>query len=312
MAKRPEIKLPSAADIFSTQEERDAERNGAVVEIATSSMDAFPSHPYSVRDDAAMAELVASIEDHGVDTPLLLRPADEGRYTIISGHRRKHAADLIGLDSLPAIIRDMTDDDAIIAMADANLQRPVILPSEKARSYKMKLDAMKRKAGRPSANGAPEEHHLRGIKSIDALAEQAGESREQIRRYIRVAELSPDLQRLMDSGRMKMRPAVELSYLSPEEQEKVYRVICAEQCTPSHEQAKRIRMMHENDAITDMNLIDLMQESKPNQAEVVRIRKERIERLIPEGASREDIENRVIMGLELLTRIEQQKAAKAV
>lgn len=312
MAKRPEIKLPSAADIFSTQEERDAERNGAVVEIATSSMDAFPSHPYSVRDDAAMAELVASIEDHGVDTPLLLRPADEGRYTIISGHRRKHAADLIGLDSLPAIIRDMTDDDAIIAMADANLQRPVILPSEKARSYKMKLDAMKRKAGRPSANGAPEEHHLRGIKSIDALAEQAGESREQIRRYIRVAELSPDLLRLMDSGRMKMRPAVELSYLSPEEQEKVYRVICAEQCTPSHEQAKRIRIMHENDAITDMNLIDLMQESKPNQAEVVRIRKERIERLIPEGASREDIENRVIMGLELLTRIEQQKAAKAV
>ncbi|WP_276666771.1 ParB/RepB/Spo0J family partition protein [Senegalimassilia anaerobia] len=312
MAKRPEIKLPSAADIFSTQEERDAERNGAVVEIATSSMDAFPDHPYSVRDDEAMTELVASIEDHGVDTPLLLRPADEGRYTIISGHRRKHAADLIGLDHLPAIIRDMTDDDAIIAMADANLQRPVILPSEKARSYKMKLDAMKRKAGRPSENGAPEEHHLRGIKSIDLLAEQAGESREQIRRYIRIAELSPDLLKLMDSGRMKMRPAVELSYLTPEEQEKVYRVICAEQCTPSHEQAKRIRMMHENDAITDMSLIDLMQESKPNQAEVVRIRKERIERLIPEGASREDIENRVIMGLELLARIEQQKAAKAV
>lgn len=312
MAKRPEIKLPSAADIFSTQEERDAERNGAVVEIATSSMDAFPSHPYSVRDDEAMAELVASIEDHGVVTPLLLRPADEGRYTIISGHRRKHAADLIGLDYLPAIIRDMTDDDAIIAMADANLQRPVILPSEKARSYKMKLDAMKRKAGRPAENSAPEEHHLRGVKSIDFLAEQSGESREQIRRYIRIAELNPDLLRLMDSGRMKMRPAVELSYLTPDEQEKVYRVICAEQCTPSHEQAKRIRMMHESDAITDMNLIDLMQESKPNQAEVVRIRKERIERLIPEGASREDIENRVIMGLELLTRIEQQKAAKVV
>ena len=153
---------------------------------------------------------------------------------------------------------------------------------------------------------------MRGVKSIDFLAEQSGESREQIRRYIRIAELNPDLLRLMDSGRMKMRPAVELSYLTPDEQEKVYRVICAEQCTPSHEQAKRIRMMHESDAITDMNLIDLMQESKPNQAEVVRIRKERIERLIPEGASREDIENRVIMGLELLTRIEQQKAAKVV
>lgn len=312
MAKKLNIPLPSAADIFSTQEERDAEANGAVVEIATTSMDTFPNHPYSVRDDDAMAELVASIEDHGVDTPLLLRPSEDGRYTIISGHRRKRAADLLGLEMLPAIIRDMSDEEAIIAMADANLQRPVILPSEKARSYKMKLDAMRRKAGRPSENGAPVEHHLRGKKSIDILADQAGESREQIRRYIRVAELSPDLLRLMDSGRMKMRPAVEISYLTPEEQEKVYQVICAEQCTPSHEQAKRMRKMHEDGEITDMSLIDLMQESKPNQAEVVRIRKERIGHLVPEGASREDIENMIVMGLELLVRIEQQKAAKAV
>lgn len=310
MARRPEIKLPSAADIFSTQEERDAERNGAVVEIATSLMDAFPDHPYGIRDDEAMAELVASIEGHGVDTPLLLRPADGGRYTIISGHRRKHAAELIGLDSLPAIVRDMTDDEAIIAMADANLQRPEILPSEKARSYKMKLDAMRRKAGRPAENGAPEEHHLRGVKSIDVLAEQSGESREQIRRYVRIADLIPALLGLMDEGKMKMRPAVELSYLSAEEQEKVYEAMRAEQCTPSHEQAKRIRKMHKDDAITDVALIDLMRESKPNQAEVIRLRKDRIDRLVPEGSSKEDIESRIIKGLELLLRLEQSKAAK--
>lgn len=306
---RLDIKLPSAADIFSTQEERDAEANGAITKVPIGLIDPFPNHPFRVCDDDAMAELVSSIGQVGVLAPVILRPTASGRYVMVSGHRRKHAAEVLGIDSLPAFVREMSDDEAIIAMADANLQRPEILPSEKARAYKMKLGAMRRKAGRPSKNDAPEEHLLRGVKSIDALAEQAGESREQIRRYVRIADLIPALLGLMDEGKMKMRPAVELSYLSAEEQEKVFEAIRAEQCTPSHEQARRIRKMHENGSITDASLERLMREGKPNQAEVVRIRKDRISGLVPQGASNGEIESRILKGLELLLKLEQQSKA---
>lgn len=310
MTKRPEIKLPSATDIFSTQEERDAEANGAIREIEIALMDPFPDHPYAVRDDEAMVELISSISQVGILDPVLLRPTDDGRYEIVSGHRRKHAAETLGIQTLPAYIRDMSEDEAIIAMTDANLQRPEILPSEKARAYKMKLEAMKRKAGRPTENGAPVEHLLRGVKSIDALAEQAGESREQIRRYIRIAELIPDLLRLMDEGRMKMRPAVELSYLSETEQMKVFQLIESEACTPSHDQARRIRKLSDSSELTDANLSSIMQESKPNQAEVVRINKDRIANLLPIGATNSEIEQRIIYALEALLRLEQAKASK--
>lgn len=310
MAKRPEIKLPSAADIFSTQEERDAETNGAIREVEIALMDPFPDHPYGVRDDEAMVELVSSISQVGVLDPLLLRPTDDGRYVIVSGHRRKHAAKTLGIEALPAYIREMSDDEAIIAMTDANLQRPEILPSEKARAYKMKLEAMKRKAGRPTENGAPVEHLLRGVKSIDVLAEQVGESREQIRRYVRIAGLIPGLLKLMDEGRMKMRPAVELSYLSKDDQEKVLECIRSEACTPSHDQARRIRKLSDSDGFTDSSVAAIMQESKPNQVEVVRINRSRISKLIPADATNNEIEQRIIRALETLLRFEQAKAAQ--
>lgn len=310
MAKRPEIKLPSASDIFSTQEERDAETNGAIHEIRIALMDPFPNHPYGIRDDEAMVELISSISQVGVIDPVLLRPIDNGRYMIVSGHRRKHAAETLGIDAIPSYVRDMTDDEAIIAMTDANLQRPEILPSEKARAYKMKLEAMKRKAGRPSENGAPVEHLLRGVKSIDALAEQVGESREQIRRYVRVADLIAGLLDLMDSGSMKMRPAVELSYLAKADQEKVLALIESEACTPSHDQARRMRKLSESGELTDVAISSIMQESKPNQAEVVRINKDRIADLLPMGATNNEIEQRIIRALEALLRLEKAKADK--
>lgn len=310
MAKRPEIKLPSAADIFSTQEERDAEANGVIREVGIALMDPFPDHPYGIRDDEAMVELVSSISQVGVLDPLLLRPTDDGRYVIVSGHRRKHAAEVLGIEALPAYIREMTDDEAIIAMTDANLQRPEILPSEKARAYKMKLEAIKRKAGRPTENGAPVEHLLRGVKSIDVLAEQVGESREQIRRYVRIADLIPGLLKLMDEGRMKMRPAVELSYLSQGDQEKVLECIGSEACTPSHDQARRIRKLSDSDGLTDSSVAAIMQESKPNQVEVVRINKSRISKLVPADATNYEIEQRIIRALETLLRFEQAKAAQ--
>lgn len=305
-----DISLPAAADIFSTQAERDAESSGSVREIDIALMDPFPEHPYAVRDDEAMVELVSSISQVGVLNPLLLMPAKEGRYVIVSGHRRKHAAETLGLSKLPAYIRELTDDEAIIAMADANLQRPIILPSEKARAYKMKLGAMKRKAGRPSDNGAPAEHLLRGIKSIDILAEQAGESREQIRRYIRIADLVPELLELMDSGRMKMRPAVELSYLTEDEQREVCELIGSEACTPSHAQARRMRALSESGNLTGSIMASIMRESKPNQAEVVRISRDRIAGLLPPGATNSEIETRIIRALETLLRIEKAKAAR--
>lgn len=310
MAKRPEIKLPSAADIFSTQEERDAEANGAIREIEISLMDSFPDHPYGIRDDEAMVELVSSISQVGIIDPLLLRPIGGGRFVIVSGHRRKHAAETLGIETLPAYIREMSDDEAIIAMTDANLQRPEILPSEKARAYKMKLEAMKRKAGRPTENGALVEHLLRGVKSIDVLADQVGESREQIRRYVRIADLIPGLLKLMDEGRMKMRPAVELSYLSQDDQEKVLECIGSEACTPSHDQARRIRKLSDSDGLTDSSVAAIMQESKPNQVEVVRISKSRISKLIPADATNYEIEQRIIRALETLLRFEQAKAAQ--
>lgn len=306
------IVLPAAADIFSTQEERDQRELGsaAATEVAIDRMVPFPDHPYSVRDDDAMVELISSISQVGILNPLLLRPIEGDRYMVVSGHRRKRAAEVLGMDTLPAIVRDMTDDEAIIAMADANLQRPEILPSEKARAYKMKLEAMKRKAGRPAENGAPEEHLLRGVKSIDALAEQTGESREQIRRYVRVAGLIPDLLELMDEGRMKMRPAVELSYLSGREQELVFDAMSAEACTPSHDQAKRIRKMAETGELDEDAVVRLMRESKPNQEEALKIRMSLLSDLMPKGLAKKDAIARVLKALELLNQLERAKAAK--
>lgn len=209
--RKSDFALPTLDDLFSTQEERDEARLEKIRDIPLDLIDDFPDHPFHVRDDEDMVQLVESIKTNGVLTPAVLRQKEDGRYEIVSGHRRKRACELAGLTTLRSEIKDLTRDEAVVYMVESNFQRTTILPSEKAFAYKMRLEAMKRQAGRPQQeNGAPVGHHS---KSRDILAEESGESREQIRRYIRLTNLVPELLELVDEGRIKMRPAVELSYL---------------------------------------------------------------------------------------------------
>jgi ParB family chromosome partitioning protein len=224
------------ADLFTTQEQRDDAKREKVFDIPLAEIDDFPDHPFQVRQDDAMAAMVDSVKAVGIQTPAIARQKDDGRYELISGHRRKLAAMLAGLETMPIIVRDLTRDEAIIAMVDANLQRETILPSEKAKSYKMKLDAMKRQAGRPANNCVPVGHDFEGKRSREILADNSPDSNTQIQRYIRLTELIPQMLQLVDEGKIALRPAVELSHLSPESQELVLDAMECEDCTPSHAQ----------------------------------------------------------------------------
>ena len=242
--RKSDFALPTLDDLFSTQEERDEARLEKIRDIPLDLIDDFPDHPFHVRDDEDMVQLVESIKTNGVLTPAVLRQKEDGRYEIVSGHRRKRACELAGLTTLRSEIKDLTRDEAVVYMVESNFQRTTILPSEKAFAYKMRLEAMKRQAGRPQQeNGAPVGHHS---KSRDILAEESGESREQIRRYIRLTNLVPELLELVDEGRIKMRPAVELSYLDEDSQRDVVEQIDINDCTPSHDQTIRMRKMFES------------------------------------------------------------------
>lgn len=236
MAKGREIKLPlpAAADLFSTQEERDEAEREVIKNIPLVEISDFPNHPYKVKQDESMLELVASIQEKGVLNPALLRPKPEGGYEMVAGHRRKLASELAGKTDMPCIVRNLTDDEATIIMVDSNLQREKILPSEKAFAYKMKLDAMKRQAGRPSKNSATVLPNYGGKSSRQLLAEEVGESHEQIRKYIRLTELIKPILDMVDEGKIAMRPAVELSYLPKEQQQVLFDTMEQEDCTPSH------------------------------------------------------------------------------
>ena len=246
--------LPSVDDLFSTEEERAEARLEKVVNLSPAEISDFPNHPFKVRMDEAMQEMTESVKQYGVLVPTLVRPKPEGGYEMVAGHRRKKAADLAGLAEIPCIVRQLTDDEATIIMVDSNLQREQILPSEKAFAYKMKLDAIKRQAGRPSKeNGATVLPHFSGKKSREILAEQSGESHEQIRKYIRLTHLIPEILELVDNSVLKdqemlqiaMRPAVELSYLRKEEQADLFAIMDEMDCTPSHAQAIKMRQMSE-------------------------------------------------------------------
>lgn len=221
MAKKNELDfhLPSADDLFSTQEEREDAKLKRIYEISLDEIDPFPKHPFKVKEDEDMKTLVDSIKEFGVLTPATVRRKEDGRYELLSGHRRKRACELAGLDTLRCEVVELDKDAATIFMVDSNLQRTTILPSEKAFSYKMRLDAMKRQAGRPSVNSAPVEQNFKGITSRDALAKELGESSEQIRRYIRLTYLIPKLLEMVDEGKIALRPAVEISYLPRDMQE---------------------------------------------------------------------------------------------
>ncbi len=230
----------------------------------------FPNHPFKVRDDEAMQETTESIRQYGVLVPAIVRPCEDGGYEIIAGHRRRHGSELAGLSAMPCIVRQMDDDTATILMVDSNIQRENILPSERAQAYKMKLEAIRRKAGRPAkeSENLPEEnggqvgHNLRGVKTRDLLAENSNDSARTIQRYIRLTELSPELQQMVDEKKIGMTPAVEISYLKPEEQQMLLTAIDSEQATPSLSQAQRMKKLSRDGKLNDDTMLDIMMEQK--------------------------------------------------
>ena len=304
--------LPSADDLFSTEEERAEARLEKVVNLSPAEISDFPNHPFKVRMDAAMQGMTESVKQYGVLVPTLVRPKSEGGYEMVAGHRRKKAADLAGLAEIPCIVRQLTDDEATIIMVDSNLQREQILPSEKAFAYKMKLDAMKRQAGRPRKdNSAPLGPNLIGTRSNLELAAESPDSKTQIQRYIRLTHLIPEILELVDNSVLKdpamlqiaMRPAVELSYLRKEEQADLFAIMDEMDCTPSHAQAIKMRQMSEaktgDERLAKDALVSIMKEEKPNQKEQFKIPKEKISRFFAPGTPTQKIEDTIVKALEL-------------
>ena len=267
----------------------------------------FLDHPYKVKDDEEMDELVNSIKTRGLIQPVLVRPIENGTYEMISGHRRKRAFEIVGIENIPARVQVLSKDEATLLMVDSNLQRNEILPSEKAFAYKMRLDAMKRIGGRPNKEkGAPEEHLFEGQKSRDILAEEIGESREQIRRYIRLTNLIPELLNMVDNKQISMRPAVEISYLTHDEQSCLADAIQCEQCFPSHAQTLRMRKFSDEGKLTNEVIEAIMSEEKPTQKEKSPFRDERISKAIPKSIPEERHCDFVIKAIEHYTRFLQR------
>ena len=302
--------LPSVDDLFSTEEERAEARLEKVVNLSPSEISDFPNHPFKVRMDAAMQEMTESVKQYGVLVPALVRPKPEGGYEMVAGHRRKKAADLAGLAEIPCIVRQLTDDEATIIMVDSNLQREQILPSEKAFAYKMRLEAMNRQGQRSDLTCAPVGHKLDGAKSRDILGDEVGESREQIRRYIRLTNLVQELLDLVDEGKIKMRPAVELSYLDEDSQRAVVDEIDLNQCTPSHDQTIRMRKFFTEGKLTPEVVSAIMSEEKPNQREKIVLRGDKVRSLIPKNIPVSQTEDYVVKALEHYSRFLRQRAER--
>lgn len=287
--KRPEITLPKLDDLFSSQESREEESLSKIRDIPLEMIDDFPDHPFKVKDDEDMMHLVESVIEHGILVPAILRMKEDGRYELIAGHRRKRACQLAGLETLRSEVVDLDRDEATIYMVDSNLQRTTILPSEKAFSYKMRLEAMKRKAGRPSKeNGDPVGPNLR---SSNLLAKEVEDSATQIKRYIRLTELIAPILEMVDDGKIALRPAVEISYLPEELQYELFGSMEQEDCTPSHAQAVRMRKLLDEGKLTAESIYAILSEEKPNQKEKLVLREDRIVNLIPPSipmAKRED------------------------
>lgn len=302
------IKLTSLDDLFSTEESRTEADKERIQDIPIAEIDDFPNHPFHVDIDDAMREMAESVKRFGVLSPAVARQKENGRYELISGHRRKKACELAGIDKMPVIVRNMDRDEAIIFMVDSNLQRERLLPSEKAFSYKMRLEAMKRKAGRPTLNNySPVGNNLQEKPSSQELADIAGESKNQIFRYIRLTELMPDLLQIVDDGKIAFRPAVELSYLTKEEQASLHEAMESEDCTPSLAQAIKIKKFSQEGRLSDDVILSILSEEKPNQREVYRLPKERIDKYFPKGTPSEKIEEIICKALELYRRRERSR-----
>ena len=288
--------LTSLDSLFTTQEQRDEAKRDSVQDIPISQISDFPEHPFKVKQDEAMLEMAESVRQYGVLVPGLVRQLEDGSYQMVSGHRRKMASELAGRDTIPCIVRDLTDDEAVIIMVDSNLQRERVLPSEKAFAYKMKLDALRRQAGRPSKeNLSPLETNLR---TSAVIAQATGDSRAQVDRFIRLTNLIPEILDMVDDGRIAFRPAVELSYLTEQEQGTLYDTMGREDCTPSLAQAIKMKAFSRDGKLTDAVILSIMEEEKPNQKEQFRIPKERISKYFKPGTPARTMEDTIIKALD--------------
>lgn len=280
-------------------EQNDGIRREKVRVVPIQYVDDFPDHPFLVKDDESMEQLVNSIRMNGVLNPVIARKKEDDRYELISGHRRKHACKILGIEQIPIIVREMSRDEAVIEMVDSNLQREVILPSEKAKAYKMKMDAMKRRAGRPSKeNSTPVAGNFKGKETADLIGVQCGESGDQVRRFVRLNDLTPELLDFVDEGKIGLRPAVEISYLQEEEMRDLVDYIDTEDVFPSHAQTIRMKELSREGKLNTEAINEIMSEDKPNQRPRIKISLERIEKYFPEGTSEKQIENTIIKALE--------------
>ena len=303
-AKPRDLGMTPLDDLFSTDESRAEAQLEKVVTLNPADISDFPNHPFKVKQDEAMAEMVDSVRQYGVLVPALVRPKADGGYEMVAGHRRKCAAMLAGITEMPCIIRNLTDDEATIIMVDSNLQRETILPSEKAFAYKMKLEAMKRQGQRSDLTSTP---LVSKSRSNEELGQKNGDSREQVRRFIRLTELIPPVLDMVDSGKIAFRPAVELSYLSKEQQQSLYDTMECEDCTPSLAQAIKMKEFSRDGKLTEEVILSIMQEEKPNQREQFKMPKERISKYFAPGTPAQKIEDTIIKALELYRRRERQR-----
>ena len=296
--KKPSFTLNTVDDMFTTQEIRDERKLPRIRDIPIKAIKDFPDHPYKVKDDEDMMNLMESIKENGVLTPVTVRKIPGGSYEMISGHRRKRACELLGMPVIRGEVVELDRDEAIIMMCDSNLQRTTILPSEKAFAYKMRLEAMNRMPGRPKVNLTPVESNFNKMRTNEQLGHEVGESREQIRRYIRLTELIPEILELVDEGKIALRPAVEISYFPKDLQEDLVDTMELEACTPSHAQTIRMRRLLADDKLTAESITAIMQEEKPNQKEKIILRDDRTRSLIPKYLPVNKREDYIIKALE--------------
>lgn len=308
--RKSDFTLPTNTldDLFSSQEERDEAKLQKIRDIPLAEIDGFPNHPFQVREDEDMFQLVESIKERGVITPATVRQKEDGRYELISGHRRKKACELAGFDTLRCEVVELNRDEATILMVESNYQRSQILPSEKAFAYKMRLEAMKRQAGRPSKeNLSPVGTNLR---TDEQIALECGDSRNQIHRYVRLTNLVPELLEMVDEGRIKMRPAVELSYLDEDSQRDVVDEIDLNDCTPSHDQTIRMRKFFNEGKLTTEAVQAIMSEEKPNQREKIVLRGDKVRSLIPKNIPLNQTEEYVCKALEHYNKFLRSRAER--
>ena len=301
------VKLASVDDLFSTEESRADEQREKVVEIPLTELHPFKNHPFKVKDDEAMMDTAESIRQYGVLVPAIARPDPNGGYELVAGHRRHHASEIAGKETMPVIVRDLDDDAATIIMVDSNLQREELLPSERAFAYKMKLEAMKRQAGRPSKENCSQVGNDFGKKSSEILAEQVGQSKNQIFRFIRLTELIPPLLDMVDEKKIALSPAYELSFLKPEEQAQLVETMDYEQATPSLSQAQRLKKFSQEGKLTEEVMLAIMSEEKKGELDRVTLTSETLRKYFPKSYTPQRMQETIIKLLELWQRKRQQQ-----